>query len=90
MKSDELNPWMMAKLKGSCYRAKQGDDHHKSIVQQVLQKSTDFLEGQGGIRLSYVCPHCHRTPSRRGMVRAASSGKYSVPGASLRWTTTSR
>ena len=31
MKSDELNPWMMAKLKGSCYRAKQGDDQRKNL-----------------------------------------------------------
>ena len=35
----------------------------------VLLKSTDFLrriivlvEGQGGVTLSYVCPHCHRVP----------------------------
>ena len=54
-------PWTMA--------AKQDDDQRKSIVQQIMQKSTDFLrriivlvEGQGGVTLSYVCLHCHRVP----------------------------
>ena len=38
-------------------------------MQQVLQKRTDFWEriivpvgGQGGVTLSFVCPHCHRHP----------------------------
>ena len=42
MNSDELNPWMMAKLKESYYQAKQDDDQRKSSVQQMMQKSTDF------------------------------------------------
>ena len=60
MKSDELNPRMMAKLKGSC-QAEPEDHQRKSIVQQTMQKSTDFLrriivpvERQGGVTLSYV------------------------------------
>ena len=64
MKSDELNPWTMAKLKESYFEAKQDDDQRKSVVQQIKQKNTDFLrrifvpvEGQGGVTLSYVCPH---------------------------------
>ena len=39
----------------------------RSVVQQNLHKSTDFLRwivvpvgGQGGVMLSYVCPHCRR------------------------------
>ena len=39
------------------------------MVQQILQKSTDFLrrvivpdEGQGGVTLSYVCPDVHQYP----------------------------
>ena len=43
MKSDEPNPWMMAKLKEICYQARQEDDQLKSFVQQIKQKSTDFL-----------------------------------------------
>ena len=37
-----------------------------SIVQGIMLKSTDFLRriiasagGQGGVTLSYVCPHCN-------------------------------
>ena len=45
---------------------RQDDDQRKSIVQQDMQQSTFFLrrviEGQGGIALSYVGPHCHRHP----------------------------
>ena len=47
----------------------QEDDQRKSIVQQILQKSTDFLRriiapvgGQGGVTLSCACSHCHRFP----------------------------
>ena len=60
---------MMAKLTESYCKARQEDDQRKSIVQNVKQKGTDFLrriivpvEGQGGVMLSYVCPHCHRLP----------------------------
>ena len=42
MKNGELNPWMTAKLKESFSNARQEDDQRKNIVQQVLQKSTDF------------------------------------------------
>ena len=41
----------------------------RSLYRIFLRKSTDFLrriivpvEGQGGVTLSYVCPHCHRFP----------------------------
>ena len=45
---------------------KQDDDLCKSIVQQILQKSTEMrriivpIEGQGGVTLSRVSPQCHR------------------------------
>ena len=42
MNSVEINRWMMVKLKESCYQAKQDDDQRKSIVQQIMQKCTDF------------------------------------------------
>ena len=45
------------------------DEERKIIVQLILQKRKDFLrriivqvEGQGGVTLSFVCPHCHRHP----------------------------
>ena len=43
MRNEDLSSWMMAKLKGSDYQARQEDDQRKSIVQQVVPKSTDFL-----------------------------------------------
>ena len=68
-KSDGLNPWTMAKLTESYCQAKHDDEKCRSIVQQIMQRSTDFrrrfivsVEGQGGVTLSYVCPHCHRHP----------------------------
>ena len=66
-KNEEYNPWMMSKLKESCYQPRQEDDQRKSIVQQVLARSTDLLrriiapvKGHGGVILSHFCPHCHR------------------------------
>ena len=60
-----LKPLKMAKLKECYYQTKQ--DQRKSSVQQMMQKSTDFLrriivsgEGQGGVILSCVCSYCHR------------------------------
>ena len=45
------------------------DEGQKSIVQQILQKSTDFLrriilpvEGPGRVTLSFVCPHRNGFP----------------------------
>ena len=39
------------------------------MVQQIQQKSTDFLKriivpvgGRGGVTPAYVCPHCHSYP----------------------------
>ena len=49
---------MMVKLKECYYQAKQDNDQRRSIVQQMLQKGTDFLrriispaEGQAGVTL---------------------------------------
>ena len=45
------------------------EDDERSMVQQILQKSTEFLRRiivpvgrPGGATLSYRCPHCHRCP----------------------------
>ena len=45
------------------------DDEPKSSVKQIQHRSTDFMRWiivpvgeQGGFTLSYVCPHCHRSP----------------------------
>ena len=65
LKCKGLNAWTRVKIQG-CYHE---DDQRKSIAQQILQKSTDFLRriiasvgGPGGVTLSYVCPHSYRLP----------------------------
>ena len=43
LKSSELNPWTRVKLQECCCEVRQGDDQRTSTVQQIMQKSTDFL-----------------------------------------------
>ena len=69
VKSDMFNVWTTAMLQECCSEVEQEDDERKSIVQQILQKSTDFLRrimvpvgGQRGVTGSYVCPYCHWYP----------------------------
>ena len=67
LKSRDLNAWTREKIQ-ECHRdVRQEDDQQQSIVQQILQKSSDVprriiapVGPQGGITPSYVCPHCHR------------------------------
>ena len=43
IRSDESIPWVIAKLEESYYQAMQDDDQRESIVQQGLQRITEFL-----------------------------------------------
>ena len=77
-KSEEVNPWVMTKLRESYY---QEDDQRKGIVQKVMQKSTDFLgriiapvEGQGGSH----CPTC---------ALIAADTRMKVTSGAFRWST---
>ena len=99
------NSWLCCGRPGTCHcqesdyggsGAKQDDDQLKSIVQQIMLKSTDFLrritvpvEGQGGVTLSYENPlllatgsRLKGTPggSRPRMATAARRGKNGVTG----------
>ena len=75
---DQPSAWRMKTRE--CYHEARQDDERTSIAQQVLRKSTDFLEriivpveGQGGVTLSYVCLHCHLYPT--GTATASRRGK---------------
>ena len=64
-KGAEVNSWMMVKLTEFHCQVKQDDDQSRSLVQQTLQKSTDFVrriivpvEGPGGE------PHCRMCARR--------------------------
>ena len=69
VRSEEVTPQIMAKLKKSNIQARQDDDQRRSIVQKVMLQSTDFLrriiatvDGQGGATFSHERLHCHRFP----------------------------
>ena len=68
MRSEELNTGRMAKLMESYHQAKQKDAQREQCAAGVAV-TTDFLRriiapvrGQGGVALSYVCPHFHCLP----------------------------
>ena len=42
LKTDKLDAWTRVKIQEFCNEAKQEDDERKSIVQQILQRCTDF------------------------------------------------
>ena len=86
VKSDKLNEWASAKLRECCSEVEQEDEERKVFVQNILQKSTDFLGGSScqlkdkGRVTSYVCPHCHRYPSSGGSHRS-TRGSSATGGA---------
>ena len=66
LENEGLSAWTSVKVRECHSEVEQEDDGRKSIAQQILYNSTDFLrriivpvEGQGGITLSYVCPIAH-------------------------------
>ena len=87
MQSDELIPWMVAKLKESNCQAKQKDGQRMNIVQRSMQKSTERIivpvEGQGEVTLSFVCPHCHRYPREDCIWWYAACGSWRNPNRVL-------
>ena len=57
VRSEEINPsWMVAKLKDSHNQARQEDVRRKSVVEKVMQRSTNSL------RRIIVPVHCHCFP----------------------------
>ena len=67
LENGKFTVWTREKVEECCNEVEQEDEERQSIVQDILRKRTDFLrriivpvEGQEGVTLSYVCPHCHR------------------------------
>ena len=68
MKNETLTVWAGVKLK-ECYdEVERENAGRKTIAQQIVHKRTDFLrrikasyDGSGGITLSYIRPHSHRS-----------------------------
>ena len=62
LKSDKLHAWTRVQVQECSYAVRQENEDQKSIVQQILHKSSDFprriiapVQGQGGVTLSYAC-----------------------------------
>ena len=64
-----FSAWTSVKVRECHTEAGQKEADRKSVASKILQKSADFLrrinvpvEGQEGVTMSYVCPHCHQHP----------------------------
>ena len=63
MKASE---WAFDRLKEAFEKVAQDEAEKVSIVQEIMLRSTDYLRhiiapvgGQGGVTMSYFCPHCN-------------------------------
>ena len=66
MKASE---WTFDRIKEAFELVAQGEAENMSIVQEIMLRSTDYLRriiapvgGQGGVTMSYLCPHCNSFP----------------------------
>ena len=66
MKASE---WAFDRIKEAFDLVAQEEAREVSIVQEIMFKSTDYLRritapvgGQGGVTMSYLCPHCSSFP----------------------------
>ena len=66
MKASE---WAFDRMKEAFDLVSQDEARMVSIVQEIMFKSTDYLRriiapvgGQGGVTMSYLCPHCNSFP----------------------------
>ena len=69
LRNGKLRGWRRARVRECYNKVEQEEEDRQSIAQDILRKSTEFMrrsivpvEGQGGVALSYVCPHCHLFP----------------------------
>ena len=58
--------WAFDRIKEAFEQVAQDDARKMSIVQEIMIRSTDYLRriigpvgGQGGVPMSYLCPHCN-------------------------------
>ena len=65
----DATEWTLERIREAFEKVAKDEIGCLSIVQGIMLKSTDFLRsiiapvaGQGGVTLSYVCPHCNCFP----------------------------
>ena len=61
--------WSFDRMKEAFEQVAQDEARKLSIVQEIMIRSTDYLRriiaaagGQGGVTMSYLCPHCNSFP----------------------------
>ena len=66
MKASE---WAFDRIKEAFEQVAQDEAEKVSIVQEIMFGSKDYLRriiapvgGQGGVTMSYLCPHCNKFP----------------------------
>ena len=66
MKASE---WAFDRIKEASEQVAQDEAEKVSSVQEIMLRSTDHLRliiapvgGQGGVTMSYLCPHCNSFP----------------------------
>ena len=66
MKASE---WTLDRIKEAFEQVAQDEAENVSIVQEIMLRSTDYLRriiapvgGQGGVTMSFLCPHCNSFP----------------------------
>ena len=66
-KEVKASEWAFDRIKEAFERVAQDEAEKVSIVQEIMIRSTDYLRRiiapvgrQGGVTMSYLCPHCNR------------------------------
>ena len=61
--------WAFDRIKEAFELVAQDETEKMSIVQEIMLRSTDCMRriiapvgGQGGVTMSYLCPHCNSFP----------------------------
>ena len=68
-KEVKASEWPFDRIKEAFEQVAQDEAEKVSIVQEIMLGSTDYLRriiapvgGQGGVTMSYSCPHCNSCP----------------------------
>ena len=80
-KKMKASEWAFDRVEEAFEKVAQDEAEKVSIVQKIMLRSTDYLRriiapvgGQGGVTMSYLCPHCNSFPLE-DYVRWVSGGK---------------
>ena len=67
-KEVQASEWAFDRIKEAFEQVAQDEAEKVSIVQEIMLRITDYLRliiapvgGQGGVTMSYLCPHCKAT-----------------------------